>query len=92
MLQSIQNKLYTVCELAKYHFDLLVGIVIRLDDNGNKDYQAMGSGDTRNFRNTYQGYSLITGNFLSRGTEDFAASVPRLNNYFGQVFRQSTII
>ena len=60
----------------------MVGAIFRRATNGDTSRTSRGEG-TQTY--SWQGYSMTKGHFLSISREDLAVSVPRLNNYFGQV-------
>ena len=65
-------------------YNYMVGAIFRRATNGGTRRTDGGVGThTRDY--SWQGYSMTKGHFLSTSREDLAVSVPRLNNYFGQV-------
>lgn len=60
---------------------MCAGVVIR---SAGISLVRQGRGDGTS-RDSYQGYAIAAGYFLSVDTQDYAVSVPKLGNYFGRV-------
>ncbi len=67
---------------------LYPGVVIRRTPDGGLRRQGFGQGTEVN---SYQGFAITSGNFLSMNREDFAVSVPRRTNYLGRVSVVATL-
>lgn len=59
----------------------LAGVIIRVA-GGTAARQGFNDGTERD---SYQGYAIAAGYFLSTAVEDYAVSVPKSENYFGRV-------
>ena len=56
--------------------------MIRVTPTGTINRMTFGAGTSRD---SYQGYAIAAGRFLDRNVQDYAVSVPKLENYFGRV-------
>ena len=62
------------------------GVMIRIDPSGGERRQSFGQGTERD---SYQGYAITSGRFVTLDREDFAVSVPKRDEYFGRVSQRA---